>query len=119
MLRSLTVAVLITVAGGLFAIAHVQTDVSGNWTLTIISDQGSNPAPMMLEQEGDMLKGTIGEAPVEGTITGNDITLSYEIDAPQIGPLTLSLTGMIDGSDMKGTVDFGGFASGSWTAVKD
>ncbi len=117
MLRSFTVAVLITLGGGLLAIA--QTDVSGSWTLTITSDQGANPSPMMIEQEGDMLKGTIGEAPLEGSITGSDIKLSYEIDAPQIGPLTLSLTGMVDGSDMKGTVDFGGFASGSWTAVKD
>ena len=118
MLRSLTVAVLITVAGGLFAIAHVQTDVSGNWTLTIISDQGSNPAPMMLEQEGDMLTGTFGEAPLEGTITGNEITMTFEIESP-VGPMTLSFTGMVDGSDMKGTVDFGGLASGTWTAVKD
>ena len=117
MLRSLTVVALITLCGGLLAIA--QTDVSGSWTLTISSEQGSNPSPMMLEQDGDMLKGTVGDAPVEGTITGNDITLTYDIDTPEIGPLTLSFTGMVDGSNMKGTVDFGGFASGDWTAVKN
>ena len=121
MLRSLAVAALITLCGGLLAIA--QTDVSGSWTLTITSEVGSNDTPMVLEQEGDMLKGTIGaaetEAPVEGTITGNDITLTYEVDAPQVGPLTLSFTGTVDGSNMKGTVDFGGLASGSWTAVKN
>ena len=117
MLRTFTVAVLITLGGGLVAIA--QTDVSGSWTLTITSDQGSNPSPLMLEQEGEMLMGTAGEAPVKGTITGNEITMTYEIDAPQIGALTLTFTGMVDGSDMKGTVDFGGFASGSWTAVKN
>ncbi len=116
MLRSLTVVALVTLCGGLLAIA--QTDVSGSWTLTISSEQGSNPAPMMLEQDGDRLKGTAGEAPIEGTITGNDITLTYEVDS-QVGPLTLSFTGMVDGSNMKGTVDFGGLASGSWTAVKN
>ena len=71
MLRSLTVAVLITLGCGLLAIA--QTDVSGSWTLTITSDQGSNDAPMTLEQDGDMLKGTFGEQPIEGTVTGSDI----------------------------------------------
>ena len=84
MLRSLTVAVLITLGGGLLVSAHAQTDVSGSWTLTIISDQGSTPA----------------------------------IESP-VGPMTLAFTGMVDGSDMKGPVDFGGLASGSWAAVKN
>ncbi len=116
MLRSFTVAVLITLGGGLLAMA--QTDVSGSWTLTITSDQGSNPAPMMLEQDGDMLEGTFGESALEGTITGSEITMTSEIDSP-VGPMTLTFTGMVDGSDMKGTVDFGGLASGTWTAVKN
>ncbi len=118
MLRSLTVAVVITVCGGLLVVAHAQTDVSGSWTLTIVSDQGSNPAPVMLEQDGDMLKGTFGESDLEGTIDGSDITMTSEIESP-VGPMTLTFTGMVDGSDMKGTVDFGGLASGSWTAVKN
>ena len=101
MLRSLTVAVLIMLGCGLLAIA--QTDVSGSWTLTITSDQGSNDAPMTLEQD----------------VTGSDIKWTAEIENPQIGALTLTFTGMVDGSDMKGEVDFGGFASGSWTAVKN
>ena len=121
MLRALVVSVLITLSGGLLAIA--QTDVSGAWTLTIDAGQGANDAPMVLEQDGDMLKGTFGtaetETPVEGTITANDITLTVDIDAPQVGPMTLSFSGMVDGSNMKGTVDFGAFATGNWTAVKD
>ncbi len=123
MLRSLTVAALITLCGGLLAIA--QTDVSGSWTLTITSVQGSSDTPMVLEQEGDMLEGTIGaggavaESRVEGTITGNDIRLTSEIDTAEVGPLTLRFAGTVDGSNMKGTVDFGGLASGSWTAVKN
>ena len=120
MLRSLTVAVLITLCGGL---AIAQTDVSGSWTLTITSDQGPNDSPLVLEPEEEVLTGTAGaadaETPVEGTITDNDITMTYEIDAPQVGPMTLSFTGTVDGSNMKGSVDFGGFASGSWTAVKN
>ena len=119
MLRSLTVAVLITVCGGL---AIAQTDVSGSWTLTIDAGQGgANDTPMMLEQDGDRLTGTYGaadaESPIEGT--DSDITFTSEIDAPQVGPMTLSFTGTVDGSSMKGSVDFGGFIQGSWTAVKN
>ena len=121
MLRRLTVAFLITLCGGLLVIA--QTDVSGSWTLTIDAGQGANETPMMIEQDGDMLKGTYGagdmESPIEGSITGSDITFTSEIDAPQVGPMTLSFSGMVDGSNVKGTVDFGGFASGNWSAVKN
>ena len=77
MLRTFTVAVLITLGGGLVAIA--QTDVSGSWTLTITSDQGSNPSPLMLVQEGEMLMGTAGEAPVKGR--DHAITLAATIEA--------------------------------------
>ena len=55
MLRSLTVAVFIMLCGAMLAMA--QTDVSGSWTLTIDAGQGgANDAPMMIEQDGDMLK---------------------------------------------------------------
>ena len=121
MLRTLTVAFLITLCGGLLVIA--QTDVSGSWTLTIDAGQGANETPMMIEQDGDMIKGTYGagdmESPIEGSITGSDITFTSEIDAPQVGPMTLSFSSMVDGSNMKGIVDFGGFASGNWSAVKN
>jgi hypothetical protein len=119
MLRSFAIAALITLGGGLFATVQAQSDVSGTWTLTIVSAQGSNPAPIMFEQDGDMLKGTFGEAPIEGTVTDSEIKWTTQIDAPQIGPMTLTFTGMVDGSDMKGNVDFGGFMSGTWTAVKE
>ena len=119
MLRSFAIAALITLGGGLFATVQAQSDISGTWTLTIVSAQGSNPAPIMFEQDGDMLKGTFGEAPIEGTVTDSEIKWTTQIDAPQIGPMTLTFTGMVDGSDMKGNVDFGGFMSGTWTAVKE
>ena len=121
MLRLLTVVLALMLSSGPLAIA--QTDVSGSWTLTIDAGQGANETPMVLEQDGDIVKGTYGAAdagaPIEGTINGNDIKMASEIDAPQVGAMTLSFTGMVDGSNMKGTVDFGGFASGSWTAVKN
>ena len=122
MLRSLTVAVFITLCGGLVAMA--QTDVAGSWTLTIDAGQGgANDTPMMIEQDGDMLKGTYGAAdaasPIEGTITGNEITFTSEIEAPQVGPMKLTFTGMVDGANMKGAVDFGGFLSGTWAAAKN
>ena len=45
--------------------------------------------------------------------------MSYEVDSVQVGMLTLAFSGRIDGSSMRGSVAFGRYASGSWTAVKN
>ncbi len=120
MLRSLTVALIFALCAG--SLATAQTNVAGTWTLMVVTEQGNNDATMTLEQEGDKLKGTLGspqgESPIEGTITGDDIKLTGEIDAE--GQLILlSFTGKVDGSTMKGVLDLGGFGFGDWSAVKN
>ncbi len=120
MLRSLTVALIFALCAG--SLATAQTNIAGNWTFTIVSDQGTNDATVMLEQEGDKVKGTLGsplgELPLEGTITGDDINMTGEFDA-QGQMILLSFIGKVDGSTMKGTIDFGGFGGANWSAVKN
>ncbi len=120
MLRSLTVALIFALCAGSLAIA--QTNVAGTWTLMIVTDQGGNDATMTIEQEGDKLKGTLGspqgELLLEGTVTGDDIKLTAEVDA-QGQMILLSFTGKVDGSTMKGALDLGGFGFGDWSAVKN
>ena len=45
--------------------------------------------------------------------------MTWEFNDPQVGPMVLTFTGIVDGANMEGTVDFGGFASGRWAAVKN
>ena len=121
MQRSLTVVLtLALVFGGSLALA--QTDVAGDWTFTISSDQGTNDAEVSIMPDGETLKGTLaspqGELPFEGTVSSSDITLTAEIDA-QGQLLVIDFNGTVDGSNMEGTVNFGDFASGDWTAVKN
>ena len=51
-----------------------QTDVTGEWTMTIDTEQGLLPATMMLQQDGEKLTGTLvsdqGTLEFEGTIPG-------------------------------------------------
>ena len=117
MLRSSMIAV---VAVGLVgALALAQADVGGSWTLTISDPLGmNNEVPLTLEQDGATLTGQAGESPLEGTVDGDRITMSYEVDSAQVGLLRLAFSGRIDGSNMSGSVAFGRYASGSWTAVK-
>ena len=118
MLRSPMIAVFAVLSASLLALA--QADVGGSWTLTISDPLGmNNEVPLTLEQDGETLTGHAGESSLEGTVDGDRITMSYEVDSVQVGMLTLAFSGRIDGSSMRGSVAFGRYASGSWTAVKN
>ena len=118
MLRSLTIAVLALLCGSL--LARAQADVAGSWTLTIMDPLAINDeVPLTLEQDGEKLTGKARDSHVEGAVDGDAITMFYEVDSGQVGVITLTFNGTVDGATMEGTVAFGGYASGTWTAVRD
>ena len=118
MFRSLMIAVAAVLSAGLLALA--QADVGGSWTLTISDPLGmDNEVPLTLEQDGETLTGRAGESLLEGSVDGDRITMSYEVDSVQVGMLRLAFSGRIDDAGMRGSVAFGRYASGSWTAVRD
>lgn len=111
-------AVLLFVPG----LASAQTNVAGNWDVTINSPQGSNTSQVVFKQDGDkvsgVLKGRGGELPFEGgTLTGNDLKFSFTINTQGMA-LPITLTGKVEGETMSGKADFGGFAEGDWTAKR-
>ncbi len=121
MTRLMTIALLAVwcAAAPVFA----QVDVSGSWTFNIENPQGTAEREYVLEQDGNTISGNtiLGggrDIPVSGTIDGNDITLSWSVDA-QGQAITISASGTVDGSTMSGTLNFGGAGSGSFTASRN
>ena len=119
----LMLAVLLAVLWGAGS-ATAQADIAGSWTFEVESPQGPSTRSMELEQDGSTVTGTTtagGGATVDvsGTVDGNAVELSYTLDAAAVGALTITVTGTVDGSTMSGTLDYGGMASGSFTARKD
>jgi hypothetical protein len=114
----MSVGVFLLVAGPLFA----QTNVAGDWEVTINSPQGSNTAIASLKQDGDkvsgVLKNQMGELPFEGaTITGDELKFTFTVNF-QGTPLPITLTGKVKGTTIDGKADFGGMAEGDWTAKR-
>ena len=108
---------LLTAALGLAA------DVTGKWHFQVETDAGSGSPTMVLKQDGEKLSGTysgrLGEAAVTGTVKGDDIEMSFEA-SPTGEKLTVKYTGKLDGDKkMKGSVDLGGLAKGTFTAEKE
>jgi opacity protein-like surface antigen len=94
-------------------------DVTGTWKAKVyLGDQTGTPA-FVLKQDGEKLTGTysgaLGEVQVHGTVKGNEIVLDFDVSGAAI-----HYAGKIDaeGKKIEGSVDYGGQASGTFTATK-
>jgi hypothetical protein len=96
-------------------------DVTGTWIMSVQTSAGSGSPTFTLVQKGDSISGTykgrLGEAPVTGSVSGNDITLEFSVDT-QGQSLTIKYTGKVDGKSVSGNVALGGFGSGTFTGTK-
>src|SRR5436190_24079407 len=98
-------------------------DVTGKWTFTVQTDAGSGTPTVTLKQDGEKLTGhyssqNLGEADLTGSVKGQEIKFTFNVDA-QGTSLTVTYTGTIESKDsMKGSVDLGGMAQGTFTAKR-
>lgn len=96
-------------------------NVTGEWDMSVETQAGTGTPHFSLKQDGGKLTGTykgmLGEAPVTGTVKGNDVTISFEVNA-QGTDLAVSYTGTVDGATMKGTVKLGDLGEGTFTGKK-
>ncbi|MFY9610757.1 MAG: hypothetical protein WAU45_19365 [Blastocatellia bacterium] len=97
-------------------------NISGAWDFAVETAGGSGAPSFTFKQEGENLTGTykgqFGEAPLTGTVKGDDVKFTINISA-QGQSMTVGYTGKITGKDsMKGTVSLGELGEGTWTAKK-
>jgi len=125
--------VLIALIGG----AHPQAAapsaspyVTGECVLNVQTDGdtdtprvGTGTPTVTLKQDGEKLTGhyssqTLGEADLTGSVKGTDIKFSFSADL-QGTSLVVTYTGTVESKDsLKGTVDLGGIAQGTFTAKR-
>ncbi len=98
-----------------------QSDVTGNWDLTVQTQQGTATPSLALQQSGEQLSGTyhgrMGDSKVEGTVRGKDIQFTVTLrfrDQDHV----ISYAGTVDTDTMKGTVQFGDRGSGTWSGKR-
>lgn len=98
-----------------------QASVAGQWNMMINTDQGANSATMTLQQDGETLTGEVssdqGTIDLQGTITGDKVAFVMEIDAGGTF-LEIKIDGTVAGDEMTGSLDFGGYGGGDWTAKR-
>ncbi len=97
------------------------TDVTGEWTFTVQTDQGGGTPVITFKQDGEKLTGKyagqLGNADLTGTVKGNAIHFTFTLDVQgQQAPVTYD--GTVEKNTMKGKLDIGGMVNGTFTATK-
>jgi hypothetical protein len=101
--------------------AVAQTNLAGDWDVTIISPQGANTSKVTFKQDANKLDGMIkspaGETAIAGTVDGEDVKVAFTINFQGM-PFEIKLNGKLAGDTIAGKADFGGFAEGDWSAKR-
>lgn len=111
----LAIALILTFS---YLAAAQGSTVAGDWNIVMISPVGQHPLKASLKLDGEKLlgivKGELGETPVEGTFTERRVKIAFKVPY-QGADLLITLTGEIEEDSLKGTVDYGGMAQGEWS----
>lgn len=117
-MKKLSVILATVVVLSLAAYAYA-TDVTGTWNAQVDLGGQSGAPTFVLKQDGEKLTGTysgaLGDAPVTGTIKGDKVSFNFDAQGAAVH---YEGTVNADGTEMKGTCDYGGQASGTFTAKK-
>jgi hypothetical protein len=100
-----------------------RVDLTGKWLFTVTTDGGSGTPTVTLTQNGDSLTGhyssqLLGEADLKGTVKDGKFSFALQGNV-QGTAVPVTYTGTIESKDaLKGSVDLGGMASGTFTAKR-
>jgi hypothetical protein len=118
--RKLCVLALAIVASAPVA-AFAQTDVSGDWLVTIESPQGPATIDLTMKQAGEALTGTVtspmGSVDFKGRVLKDALNVSYTMNV-QGNSIEITMTGTVAGDAINGNLDFGGLGEVPWTAKR-
>ena len=103
------------------AVAQAQDSVVGSWDMTVTSPISETKSTLVIREDGGVLKAFAksdqGERPLDKIeVTGAKITMVITISY-EGSPMVITYTGTIDKGKMGGDADFGGLATGTWSAT--
>ena len=103
-------------------IASAQNKAIGTWDFTTVSPEGTFTTQLVIRDDGGKLvavgKSQRGERPYDSVeVNGSKITLVVTISYNG-SPMTITYNGQIADQNMGGEADFGGLATGTWSASR-
>ncbi|AMW04499.1 hypothetical protein [Gemmatimonas phototrophica] len=114
------VASVAALASNSLVAQRVATDLTGNWSFQVVTENGTGTPTVTMTQKGDSLSGTyesarMGALPFKGTVKDKSFTFAVNTS----GGATLTFNGtIVDNDTVKGDVDFGGQGGATFTGAR-
>lgn len=110
------IAVIALTALCLLAQDKSASKIAGSWTVNMETPHGPMEASMELKQDGSSISGSMqtemfGVTPLSGTLDGNKLELTIDIESHQV---KFKISGTVDESGISGTTEMGG----AWKAAR-
>ena len=121
-MKTLRVAIVAAALVLTASAAHAQKAALGTWDLTTVSPEGEFKSVMEVREDAGKLvavgKSPQGERKYDSVaVEGSNITLVITIDYNG-SPMTITYMGKIDGAKIEGSADYGGLATGTFSAAR-
>ena len=118
---ALQAAVVMAAMAAGATMTHAQSAAIGTWEMTTASPISETKSTLVIREDNGVLKafakGERGERPYDKIeIAGDKITMVLTISY-EGSPMVITYTGTVDKGKMAGDADFGGLATGSWSAI--
>ena len=112
---------LLMLAGSALA-ADEPAKVAGTWEMSSEGPNGPMTSTLTIQQDGSTIKGTLsgrrGDAPLEGTITGNKLSFKVKRQTQNGDTMVMEYNATVDGDSMKGKVHSERFGDRDFTAKR-
>jgi len=121
-IRLAAIGGVLLIGASLASAQAAKVDVTGKWAFNVETGAGSGTPTITFKQDGEKLagkyNGQFGEADLTGTVKGQDIAFTFNVDA-QGTMLNFKYTGTIENKDaLKGKVEIVGLGDGTFTAKR-
>jgi hypothetical protein len=118
-MRTLLLSIALT-SSAMTATAAAQS-IAGEWDATMSTPGGVRNFKIVFQANGDQLTGTVkrpaADVPLTGSQKGDTVRFSYSINYND-SPMEITISAVVTGDTMKGTVDFGGMAQDEFSAKR-
>jgi len=128
-MKKITYSLVIAFACGMLLIlaannlaAADAANVAGSWELSSQGQNGPMTSTLTIQQDGGTIKGTLkgrrGDAPLEGTVTGNNVSFTVKRQNQNGKTMVMEYTATVDGDSLKGKVHSERFGDRDFTAKR-
>lgn len=121
-LLAVTTIALVAASASVASAHRLFHDLTGNWTFSVVTENGTGTPAVTLKQTGEKLVGTyesrmMGQREFNGTIKGDSVKLTLAANGPD--GIALEFIGVVvDENNLAGVVDFGGMGGADFTGTR-